>query len=61
VTPLTGEFFLATSDGQLLMALHRARGSAFETMPSQQAASEYRAELEFWQASLGQTSAEAPR
>jgi hypothetical protein len=54
VTPLTGEFFLATSDGRLLKALRRARGSAFEPIPSEQAASGYREELEFWQASLGQ-------
>jgi hypothetical protein len=60
VTPLTGEFFLATSDGKLLKALFRSRGNAFETMPADQAVAAYRGELEFWQASLGRTSATAP-
>jgi hypothetical protein len=60
VTPLTGEFFLAAFDGKLLKALYRSRGNAFETMPAEQAMSAYRTELEFWQASLGRTSAETP-
>jgi hypothetical protein len=60
VTPLTGEFFLATSDGKLLKALYRSRGSAFETMPAEQAVAAYREELQFWQASLGRTHEDAP-
>jgi hypothetical protein len=60
VTPLTGEFFLATFDGKLLKALYRSRGNAFETMPAKQALSSLRKELEFWHASLGRTPPETP-
>jgi hypothetical protein len=60
VTPLTGEFFLATFDGALLKAVYRSRGNAFEPMPAEQAVFAYRSELEFWQTSLRRTSAESP-
>ena len=61
VTPLVGEFFLATAEGKLLKALSRSRSTAFETMPSDQAASAYGREVEFWQGNLAQVKRDVER
>ena len=61
VTPLVGEFFLATAEGKLLKALSRSRSTAFEAMPPDQAASAYEKEVEFWQANLAQVKRDVER
>jgi len=48
VSPLTGEFFLASVDGTLIRALFRARGSDFEPMSNKRAIRAFKTELTFW-------------
>ncbi|HZQ14128.1 MAG TPA: hypothetical protein VFB31_15085 [Pseudolabrys sp.] len=49
VTPLAGEFFLASIDGKLITAAVRARGTDFIPMPGERAGAALKAELAFWQ------------
>lgn len=49
VTPLAGEFFLATIDGELITAVFRARGTDFEPMLGERGRSVFKSELVFWQ------------
>lgn len=49
VTPLAGEFFVASMDGNLIAAAFRARGTDFEPMLGEHGRSAFNAELVFWQ------------
>lgn len=54
VTPLVGEFFLASRDGKLIAAATRARGTDFQPMQRETGVAAFKAELSFWQNNLAQ-------
>ncbi len=52
VSPLAGEFFLASKDGRLIKAIYRARGTDFKPMSNERGNDAFKAELAFWQSNL---------
>lgn len=50
--PLAGEFFLASTDGTLIRAVFRARGTDFKAMSDERASTAFKNELAFWQSNF---------
>lgn len=48
LTPLVGEFFILSADGQFLKAFYRAKGRGYDPLPADDVRQEFNADLNFW-------------